>query len=94
MTVATLRLKLLARPIATTPREKRRLMRAIMEKLHRHFNVSVAEVDHDASPTQADLAVVVVARTRREAREILARVADAVAAHPRAELLSHAILEV
>ena len=93
MTVATLRLKLLVVDGHTT-RGKRRLMRAIMEKLHRHFNVSVAEGDHDADPAQADLNVVVVARTRREARETLARVADAVAAHPRAELLSHAILEV
>ncbi|MEJ7638729.1 MAG: DUF503 domain-containing protein [Singulisphaera sp.] len=92
MTVATLRLKLLVADCQTT-REKRRLMRAILEKLHRHFNVSVAEGDHDANPSQSDLSVVVVARTRREARETLARVADAVAAHPRAELLSHAILE-
>jgi uncharacterized protein len=93
MTVATLRLKLLMADCHTT-REKRRLMRAIMEKLHRHFNVSVAEGDHDANPGQSVLSVAVVARTRREARETLARVADAVAAHPRAELLSHAILEV
>ncbi len=93
MTVATLRLDLLVTD-CRTPREKRRLMRAIMEKLHRHFNVSVAEGDHDSDPSQSDLTVVVVARTRREARETLARVADAIAAHPRAELLSHAILEV
>ncbi len=93
MTVATLRLKLLLADCQTT-REKRRLMRAILEKLHRHFNVSMAEGDDDANPSQSDLTVVVVARTRREARETLARVADAVAAHPRAELLSHAILEV
>ncbi len=93
MTVATLRLKLQMADCHTT-REKRRLMRAIMEKLHRHFNVSVAEGDHDASPSQSELTVVVVARTRREARETLAHVADAVAAHPRVDLLSHAILEV
>lgn len=93
MTVATLRLKLLVADCQTT-REKRRFMRTILEKLHRHFNVSVAEGDDDANPSQSDLTVVVVARTRREARETLARVADAVAAHPRADLLSHAILEV
>ena len=93
MTVATLRLNLLVADCHTT-REKRRLMRAIMEKLHRHFNVSVAEGAHDSDPSQADLTVAVVARTRREARETLAHVADAVAAHPRVELLSHAILEV
>ena len=93
MTVATLRLILLVADCHST-REKRRLMRAILEKLHRHFNVSVAEGDHDASPTNAELTVAVAARTRREARETLAHVADAVAAHPRVELLSHAILEV
>jgi hypothetical protein len=93
MTVATLRLELLLADCHTN-REKRRLMRAIMEKLHRNFNVSVAGGDQDANPTHSDLTVAVAARTRREAREILARVADAVAAHPRAELLSHAILEV
>ncbi len=93
MTVATLRLDLLVTDCRTT-RAKRRLLRAIMEKLHRHFNVSVAEGDHDSDPSQSDLTVVVVARTRREARETLARVADAVVAHPRAEVLSHAILEV
>jgi len=93
MTVATLRLKLLVADCHTT-REKRWFMRAIMEKLHRHFNVSVAEGGQDADPAQSDLTVVVVAPTRREARETLARVADAVAAHPRAELLSQAILEV
>ena len=93
MTVATLRLRLLVADCQTA-REKRRFMRTILEKLHRHFNVSVAEGDHDANPSQSDLTVVVVAPTRREARETLARVADAVAAHPRAEVLSHAILEV
>ena len=69
-------------------------MRAIMDKLHRHFNVSVAEVDRDDDPAQAVLVVAAVGRTRREVRELLERVADAVAAYPRAELLSHAITEV
>jgi uncharacterized protein YlxP (DUF503 family) len=69
-------------------------MRAIMEKIHRYFNVSVAAEDDDRDPSLATLAVVAVARTRREARELLDRVADAVAAYPRAELLSHDITEV
>ena len=65
-----------------------------MDKVHRSFNVSVAAVDHDLDPSLATLAVVAVARTRREVRELLDRVADAVAAYPRAELLSHDITEV
>ena len=75
-------------------REKRRLMRAIMDKLRQHFNVSVAEVDRDSGPGLARLAVAALAPARREAREALGRVADAVAVHPRVELLRQEIIEV
>ncbi len=93
MTVAVLRLELLVGD-CHTPRGKRRRMRAIMDKLHRHFNVSVAEADLDGDPARAVLVVAAASRSRREAREVLARVADAVAAHPRAELVGHEITEV
>ena len=69
-------------------------MRAIMDKLHRHFNVSVAEADHAGDPAQSIVIVAAVGRPRREVRETLEQVADAVAAYPRAELLSQAIHEV
>ncbi len=67
-------------------RAKRRVVRAMVDKIHRHFNVSVAEVDRSGHPSESVLGVVVIASGRREAREILDRVAEAVAAHPRAEI--------
>ncbi len=93
MTVATLRLELRVDP-GRSSREKRRGMRSIMDKLHRYFNVSVAEADHPTDAARSFLIVVAVGRTRREVRGTLARVADAVAVYPRAELLSHEISEV
>lgn len=69
-------------------------MRAITDKLHRHFNVAMAESDRESSPARSEFTVVTIARSRREARETLERVADAVAAYPRAELLALAISEV
>lgn len=93
MTVVTLRLDLRVTPCPST-RELRRQMRVIMDKLHRHFNVSVADAEQDGPPGVAVLLVAAVGRTRREARETVERVADAVAAHPRAEVLAHAISEV
>jgi uncharacterized protein YlxP (DUF503 family) len=93
MTVATLRLDLRLGQCHTS-RETRRRMRAIMDKVHRYFNVSVATDEHEDDPSLVTLAVVAVARTRREVRELLERVADAVAAYPRAELLSQDISEV
>ena len=93
MHVAALRLEIRVRD-CTSARVKRRRVRAIVEKLHRHFNVSVAEVDRHDRPSEAVLGVAAVASTRREAREVLDRVADAVGVHPRTELVRHAFHEV
>ncbi|GAC1449900.1 MAG: hypothetical protein NVSMB9_34020 [Isosphaeraceae bacterium] len=92
MTVATLRLDL-SLSHCHSNRDRRRQMRAIMEKLHQHFNVSVADSE-ETETVDAILVVAAVARTRRDVRELLAHVADAVAAHPRVEVLGHAITEV
>ena len=93
MTVATLRLDLRISHCHSS-RDMRRQVRAMMDKLHRHFNVSVAEAVRSAGPDQAVLLVAVVGRTRHDALEILERVADAIAVHPRTEVLGHAITEV
>lgn len=93
MRVATLRLELLIIECQSL-REKRRRMQAMISKLRRHFNVSVAEVDRHDWPTEAVLGVAAVGNSRFEVREILNRVADAVGVHPYAELLRHAIYEV
>lgn len=93
MTVSTLRLELRVAH-CHTPGEARRQMRTIMAKLHRSFNVSVAAADRSGDPGAVMLLVAAVGPTRRQARETLERVADAVAAHPRAEVLGNAITEV
>jgi uncharacterized protein YlxP (DUF503 family) len=66
-------------------------MHAILDKLHDHFNVSAAEVDYVDRADIARLAVAAVARNRREAREVLKRVADAVGAHPQAGVIGSVI---
>ncbi len=91
MFLAMLRLEL---RIGDGPRDRRRTVRAILEKLHRHFNVSVAEADRPGQPSESVLGVAAVATTRREAREILERVADAITAHPRAEVLALELTEI
>ncbi|MHC5544004.1 DUF503 family protein, partial [Singulisphaera rosea] len=59
MTVATLRLELLVGN-CTSVREKRRRMRLIVGKLHRHFNISVADDDRTDDPTRAELLIAAV----------------------------------
>ncbi len=92
MIAATLRLEMRIGDCHTL-REKRRRMQTIMTKLHRHFNVAVAD-DEDSDPTRAVLLVAAVGRARRDVRETLERVAEAVAVYPRGEVLSQAISEV
>lgn len=93
MTVQTLRLDLRLTGCSTL-KEKRKQLQAIVARLHRHFNVSVAEADAEGGADRAMLVAAAVGRTRRESRETLDRVADAVSAHPRIELLGHALDEV
>jgi uncharacterized protein YlxP (DUF503 family) len=93
MTIVVLQLELLFSGCPST-REKRRRMQAIMDQLHRHFNVALAEGGAPRDPNQGSLVAVAVGRVGRDVRETLERVLAAVAAYPRAELLSHSIREV
>jgi uncharacterized protein YlxP (DUF503 family) len=93
MHLAALRLELRIKACKNA-RVKRKRIRLILIKLHKHFNISVAEVDRHEHPNESVLAVAAVAESRREVRELLERVADALAVHPRAELLAQALIEV
>ncbi len=74
-------------------RVKRRTVRAIVARIHGHFNVSVAEVARSDHPSETVIGVAAVAATRREVREVLDRVLDAVAAHPRVEVIASELKE-
>ncbi len=90
MYLAMLRLEI---RIHDGPRARRRTVQAMTEKIHRHFNVSVAEVDRIHHPSESVLAVAAVGLSRKDVRKMLDRVADAVTAHPRAEVLSLELTE-
>ncbi|MBX6311679.1 MAG: DUF503 domain-containing protein [Isosphaeraceae bacterium] len=77
-----------------TLRQKRRRLEKIIAKVRRHFNVAMLEVDRHDRPEESILGVAAVGRARREAREVLERIADALGCHPRAELVRHAIRDL
>lgn len=91
MYLAMLRLEI---RINDAPRAKRRTVQAMLDRIHGHFNVSVAEVDRSGHPSESVLGVVAIGPTRKEVREVLDRVADALSAHPRAEVLSVELTEL
>jgi len=92
MYVASLRLELRVGDCATL-RQKRRRLRRIVDRLRRHFPVAAAEVGRLDRPSEAILGFAAVGATRREARDVLILVAEALDAHPRAEVLSREFLE-
>jgi len=91
MYLAMLRLEL---RITDGPRAKRRTVQAMLDKIHRNFNVTVAEVDRSSHATESVLGVAAIAACRKDVREVLDRVADAVSAHPRVEVLSLDLTEI
>jgi len=87
MHVASMRLELRLADCRTSG-QRRRLLEAMIPTLRRHFNVALAEVD---GPADTCLAAAAVDENRRDARDTLKKVADAVAAHPRVVVVSRAI---
>lgn len=52
-------------------KDKRRIVKSLKDRLHRQFNVSVAETDHQDTWQRSELACCVVANNRRHAESVL-----------------------
>lgn len=53
-------------------KDKRRVVKSLKDRLHRQFNVSVAETNHHDLWQRAELSCCVVARDRAQAQAVLA----------------------
>jgi len=88
MVVGSARVQLLIRE-ARSLKDKRQVVRSIMDRMRNSFNVSVAEVGaHD----QRQVAVLGFATVGAEAgpvRATLTKIVDALRVHPVAEFVSH-----
>ncbi len=71
-----------------TLKDKRRILKSLKDRLHRQFNVSAAEVDHQDSWQRAALACSVVTTERRHAEEVLASCDRLIAGEPLAHIIS------
>jgi len=73
---------------ARSLKDKRQVVRSVVEKLKRGFNVAVAEVDDRDAWQSVVLGIVTVGETAEEVRTTLDRVADALRSHPVAQYAS------
>ncbi len=69
-------------------KDKRRVLKSLKDRLHRQFNVSAAEVDHQDSWQRAALACSVVTTERRHAEEVLSSCDRLIAGEPLAHVIS------
>lgn len=93
MPVTSLTVELRLEAVATL-RQKRRLVRGIVAKLRRHFNVSVAEVGRIDEPAAARLTIVAVGRSRADAHETIRHAAAALEVHPIARIADRRVEDV
>lgn len=70
-----------------TPRQKRKRVEAIVNKLKGHFNAAVIELAREEVPDELVLAVALVGRTRREARDLRDHILDALAVLPESSIV-------
>ena len=52
-------------------KEKRQIVKSLKDRLHRQFNVSVSETDHQDLWQRAELSAAVVTTDRRHAEQVL-----------------------
>lgn len=61
-------------PGARSLKDKRRVVRSLKDRLHRSFNVSVAEIDYHDRHGRTELGVAVVSNSDYHCREVLEKV--------------------
>jgi hypothetical protein len=90
MIVGSLRVRLLLRE-SRSLKDKRQVVRSIIDRLHNGFNVSVAEVDSQDDCKLAVLGLALVGQSAYPVRTTLQKIVEALRSHPVAELLDHEI---
>ena len=84
--VGSLEVRLLIRE-ARTLKDKRQVVRSILDRMRNEFNVSAAEVDELDGAQTATLGFASVGWDAAKVRESLQRIADALRRHPIAEFV-------
>ena len=86
MAIASLTVRVLVRE-SRSLKDKRQVVRSILDRVRGEFNVSAAEIDSHDDVKLATLGFAVVAAESTTARGVLNRIAEALRKHPIAEYL-------
>jgi len=75
-------------PAGRSLKEKRRVVKSLIERLHQRYRVSVAETDYHDLHQRAQIAVAAVHRSRHEMERLLNGIREHVEGVPGAMLIS------
>lgn len=89
MHVATLEVRLHL-PDARSLKDKRQVVRSILDRARQRFRVAAAEVDENDVHRIAVLGFAAVSGSAAHAEEVVEKLLDALLAHPAARVIEHA----
>jgi uncharacterized protein YlxP (DUF503 family) len=90
MIVGSLTVRLLIRD-ARSLKDKRQVVRSILDRLRHEYNVSIAEVDHLDDYRQVTLGIAMVGWDAKSVRGTLQQITEALRRHPIAEFVTSEI---
>lgn len=79
-------------PGCVSLKEKRGRLKPLLTQLHKHFNVSAGEIDHQDLHRMATVACAVVTNKEAHGHRLMAKIPDWIESHrPDLEIVSHTI---
>ena len=75
-------------PSSRSLKEKRRVIKSLIQKIHHRFRVSIAESDHHDLHQRAEIAIAAVNRTSADAERMMEKIREMIDRVPEAILIS------
>lgn len=74
-------------PAARSLKQKRKVIKSLIERIHRRFRVSIAETGHHDLHQRSEISIAAVARSDAASRRLMDQVRDLIDSEPAAMLL-------
>jgi uncharacterized protein YlxP (DUF503 family) len=90
MIVGSMRVRLLVRE-SRSLKDKRQVVRSIKDRLHNHFNVSVAEIEAQDHRQLVVLGIAMVSNEAKHVKSAFDEIVRTLRGHPIAEFIDHEV---
>ena len=75
-------------PAARSLKQKRKVVKSLIERVHRRFRVSIAETDHHDLHQRSEIAIAAIARSATQGQRLMDSIRDLIDSEPEA-ILTH-----